>query len=151
MSEEVLFCCVCGHNLNSHVSEKTVWRCHALGKDCFQCECALRKDRAENKINYYDLKEREKEWRKEQAKKREGLCLARQPCSRGNNEEGLRGNAATRQAVQRQSNRQADREERNKEGSLQEMRQAFFRTREKSWLENLRTLRSKKGGEKEGG
>jgi len=73
MSEEVLFCCVCGHNLNSHVSEKTVWRCHALGKDCFQCECALRKDRAENKINYYDLKEREKEWRKEQAKKREGL------------------------------------------------------------------------------
>lgn len=56
-------CCVCGHSLRSHVDEDSVWRCHSLGQDFYQCECALRKDRAvlmrpEDPVSYYDLKRR---------------------------------------------------------------------------------------------
>lgn len=50
-------CCVCHHELGLHIDEKDVWRCHSLGADGFQCECALRKNRAEN-ISYYDLSKR---------------------------------------------------------------------------------------------
>jgi len=48
-------CCVCHHDLGHHIDEKDIWRCHSLGVDGWQCECALRKDRAENNISYYDL------------------------------------------------------------------------------------------------
>ena len=51
-------CCVCGHNLKNHIDEESVWRCHSLGQDFYQCECALRKDRAMRARAYYDLKRR---------------------------------------------------------------------------------------------
>ena len=54
-------CCVCHHDLRLHIDEKDVWRCHLLGSDGWQCECALRKDRAENNILYYELARRAKE------------------------------------------------------------------------------------------
>ncbi len=54
-------CTVCGHKLTTHIDEGGVWRCHSLGQDFYQCECALRKDRAEGNIFYYDLKKRIKE------------------------------------------------------------------------------------------
>lgn len=48
-------CVVCGHKLNSHIDENEIWRCHSLGVDGFQCECALRKSRTiDNKIEYFD-------------------------------------------------------------------------------------------------
>jgi hypothetical protein len=48
-------CCVCHHDLDSHIDEEDIWRCHSLGADGWQCECVLRKDRAVNNISYYDL------------------------------------------------------------------------------------------------
>ena len=63
MKEKI--CCVCGHKLSLHIDEDDVWRCHTLGPDAYQCECILRKDRAENKINYYDAERRCKEHEKE--------------------------------------------------------------------------------------
>ena len=55
-------CCVCGHKLDSHIDEKKVWRCHSLGQDFYQCECALRKGRNffdnHDLITVYDLKRR---------------------------------------------------------------------------------------------
>jgi uncharacterized radical SAM superfamily Fe-S cluster-containing enzyme len=52
-------CCVCGHSLKSHIDEETGWRCHSVATaDSYQCECFLRKDRAEKNIEYYDLKRR---------------------------------------------------------------------------------------------
>jgi len=64
-------CIVCGHSLSNHIDERDVWRCHSLGQDFYQCECALRKDRSaswegrllsvhigEPDISYYDLKKR---------------------------------------------------------------------------------------------
>lgn len=52
-------CCVCGHSLDSHVDEGDGWRCHSIATaDSYQCECWLRKDRAENKIEYYDVERR---------------------------------------------------------------------------------------------
>ena len=58
-------CCVCGHALHNHIPEGSIWRCHQLGKDCFQCECVLRKDRAENDISYYQLDKRISEYNKQ--------------------------------------------------------------------------------------
>lgn len=54
-------CCVCHHELGIHVDEGDIWRCHSLAGDGYQCECVLRKNRAENKISYYDLSRRAKE------------------------------------------------------------------------------------------
>ena len=54
-------CCVCNHRLGEHIDEGDIWRCHSLGSDWFQCECALRKDRTDNNISYYDLARRAKE------------------------------------------------------------------------------------------
>lgn len=64
-------CCVCGHKLGNHVDEGSIWRCHSLGQDFYQCECALIKDKSkplegksphirigEPTISYYDLKRR---------------------------------------------------------------------------------------------
>lgn len=51
-------CLVCGHSLNVHINEEEIWRCHSLGGDFSQCECSLRKNRAEGKIDYYDLRKR---------------------------------------------------------------------------------------------
>lgn len=51
-------CCVCGHPLEDHIDEGDGWRCHCLGPDTNQCECYLRKDRAEGDIRYYDLDRR---------------------------------------------------------------------------------------------
>ena len=56
MQEEI--CCVCGHKLRSHIDEGDGWRCHSLGSDGLQCECFLRKDRAEGDIEYYELSRR---------------------------------------------------------------------------------------------
>lgn len=65
MVKKQSICCVCKHSLDSHISEEKVWRCHQLGEDCFQCECVLRKDRAKNKISYYDFNLRIKEFNKQ--------------------------------------------------------------------------------------
>ncbi len=54
-------CCVCLHDLGEHIDEGNIWRCHSLGIDGYQCECALRKDRRENNISFYDLARRTKE------------------------------------------------------------------------------------------
>ena len=58
-------CCVCHHDLDVHIDEKDVWRCHSLGADGYQCECALRKNRtddniSDDNISYYDLAKRSK-------------------------------------------------------------------------------------------
>jgi len=50
-------CCVCGHYLANHFDEGNVWRCHSLGQDAYQCECALRKDEPDT-IEHYDLQKR---------------------------------------------------------------------------------------------
>jgi hypothetical protein len=54
-------CCVCHHDLGDHIDEGNIWRCHSLGADGYQCECALRKDRTEKNISFYDLARRAKE------------------------------------------------------------------------------------------
>ena len=54
-------CCVCRHPLKDHIDEGAGWRCHRLGGDTYQCECYLRKDRAEGDIRYYDLQRRKSE------------------------------------------------------------------------------------------
>ncbi len=54
-------CVLCGHKLSMHIDEGDGWRCHSLGPDFHQCECYLRKNRAEGDISFYDLKERVKE------------------------------------------------------------------------------------------
>lgn len=54
-------CVSCGHKLSMHIDEGDGWRCHSLGPDLHQCECYLRKNRAEGDISFYDLKERVKE------------------------------------------------------------------------------------------
>lgn len=51
-------CCVCGDKLSSHIDEGDGWRCHSISVDGCQCECYLRKGRAQGDINYYDLKKR---------------------------------------------------------------------------------------------
>ncbi len=53
-------CCVCIHDLVYHIDEGSVWRCHSLGADGYQCECALRKKIAKH-ISFYDLAMRAKE------------------------------------------------------------------------------------------
>ena len=55
MKDDELVCCVCLHRLSDHVDEGGVWRCHSLGYDTYQCECALRKDRVDGDITEYDL------------------------------------------------------------------------------------------------
>jgi len=65
MTERLAVCCVCGHALDHHVSEKDVWRCHCLGADLYQCECALRKNRSKRGISYYDFRLRRNEMREE--------------------------------------------------------------------------------------
>jgi len=57
-------CCVCGHKLSVHIDEGEGWRCHSLGSDGFQCECFLRKDRAEGNMEYYELSRRIEEFKK---------------------------------------------------------------------------------------
>lgn len=52
-------CCVCLHNLDSHIDETDGWRCHSLGQDFFQCECFLRK--RDDTIDFYDLQKRTNE------------------------------------------------------------------------------------------
>lgn len=54
-------CCVCHHHLDIHIDEEDIWRCHALGTDGSQCECALRKNRADGDISYYDLAKRSRQ------------------------------------------------------------------------------------------
>jgi len=51
-------CCVCGHTLSSHIDEGDGWRCHSIARDGLQCECWLRKDKADNDISYYNLLKR---------------------------------------------------------------------------------------------
>jgi hypothetical protein len=58
-------CCCCGHSLDHHVDEGTGWRCHSLGRDFYQCECFLRKDRYEDGIKGYDLQKRIDSYEKE--------------------------------------------------------------------------------------
>ena len=62
-------CCVCGHELDLHFDEVDGWRCHTLGSDGYQCEYWLRKQKAEGKISFYDLKIRKKEQIEELEKK----------------------------------------------------------------------------------
>lgn len=59
-SENVIeeICCVCEHPLESHIEEGDGWRCHHLGKDGYQCECFLRKARADNDIAFYSKEKR---------------------------------------------------------------------------------------------
>jgi len=57
-SRDKLVCVSCGHVLGMHIDEGDGWRCHSLGPDFYQCECYLRKNRAEGDISYYDIKER---------------------------------------------------------------------------------------------
>ena len=57
-NQKIRSCIVCGHPLNMHIDEGNYWRCHAFGADFFQCECALRKDKANNKISFYDYDKR---------------------------------------------------------------------------------------------
>lgn len=58
-------CIVCGHPLSAHIDEGDGWRCHCLGEDLKQCECFLRKDKANGDIKYYSLERRVKETLKE--------------------------------------------------------------------------------------
>jgi hypothetical protein len=58
-------CCCCLHNITSHLDEGDGWRCHSLGQDAFQCECFLRKDKAENDVQYYNLEKRKIQMLKE--------------------------------------------------------------------------------------
>lgn len=52
-------CIVCGHKLSLHIDEGDQWRCHSiLTPDMYQCECRLRKDVAENNIDWYDHEKR---------------------------------------------------------------------------------------------
>ena len=51
-------CCVCGHQLSSHVDEDKYWRCHSLSKDVYQCECRLVKETDIDKLQDFDLKKR---------------------------------------------------------------------------------------------
>ena len=51
-------CCVCHHKLDRHIDEGDGWRCHCLDGSMYQCECYLRKDRAESDISYYDFQKR---------------------------------------------------------------------------------------------
>jgi len=63
MKEET--CCVCGHKLSTHIDEGDGWRCHSLSSDAYQCECYLRKDRADGDISYYSLERRVNQHKKE--------------------------------------------------------------------------------------
>ncbi len=63
-SEEEV-CCVCGHPLAMHIDEGDGWRCHCLGPDGYQCECFLRKNRADGDISYYSLKKRIEQFKRE--------------------------------------------------------------------------------------
>jgi hypothetical protein len=57
-------CCVCGHPLSMHIDEGNGWRCHAISYGC-QCECFLRKDRANSVISYYSLKKMIEQFKRE--------------------------------------------------------------------------------------
>jgi len=37
-------CCICGHSLHEHFEEERWFRCHAIGRDYYQCECRIIKD-----------------------------------------------------------------------------------------------------------
>ncbi len=57
-------CCVCHHNLITHIDEGNGWRCHSIGADLYQCECFLRKGRLgkeRSNLHYYDLGLRRRE------------------------------------------------------------------------------------------
>lgn len=54
-------CTVCGHPLCAHIDEGEGWRCHCIGADTYQCECYLRKAKADGVISWYDLHLRMKE------------------------------------------------------------------------------------------
>ena len=54
-------CIVCGHSLSAHLDEGDGWRCHAFGADGKQCECFLRKDKANGDIYYYSYERRVEE------------------------------------------------------------------------------------------
>lgn len=54
-------CCVCHHDLDTHIDEGDFWRCHSLGADAYQCECILQKHKAKDDISFYDLARRAKE------------------------------------------------------------------------------------------
>lgn len=58
MADKQKICVVCGHSLATHIDEGDHWRCHSLGPDGYQCECILRKDRAEDDLSYYNYEER---------------------------------------------------------------------------------------------
>ena len=63
--QEEKICCCCIHKLSSHIDEENGWRCHSLGQDTLQCECFLRKEHAENDIDFYNLRKRKEEMLKE--------------------------------------------------------------------------------------
>ena len=46
-------CCICGHTLHEHFEEEKWFRCHAIGTDCYQCECRIIKD-LETPLEDYD-------------------------------------------------------------------------------------------------
>jgi hypothetical protein len=68
-------CCVCGHSLTDHVDAGTVWRCHCLGPDGYQCECALRKDRYPGGVDGYPLEKRAKQFVQEIQDEHEPIML----------------------------------------------------------------------------
>lgn len=65
-------CCVCGHNLSSHIEEKDWYRCHSIGSCYSQCECRLIKEglMGEHPLEYYDLEKRQTEFLSEIRRKR---------------------------------------------------------------------------------
>ncbi|KXB00181.1 hypothetical protein AKJ41_04300 [candidate division MSBL1 archaeon SCGC-AAA259O05] len=63
--------CVCGHELSVHIDEGDGWRCHLLGPGGFQCECYLRKDRADGDIEFYSLERRKERFLEELEKVKE--------------------------------------------------------------------------------
>jgi len=62
--DEKKVCCVCLHELSYHFDEESGWRCHCLGKDGYQCECWLRKERFES-IEGYEINRRIQEMKEE--------------------------------------------------------------------------------------
>lgn len=54
-------CCVCHHDLDTHIDEGNFWRCHSLGVDFYQCECILSKHKAKDDISFFDLAKRARE------------------------------------------------------------------------------------------
>ncbi|KXA88567.1 hypothetical protein AKJ57_06700 [candidate division MSBL1 archaeon SCGC-AAA259A05] len=64
-------CCACGHELSVHIDEGDGWRSHLLDPGGFQCECYLRKGRADGDIEFYSLERRKKRFLEELEKVKE--------------------------------------------------------------------------------